>query len=385
MMPSRRCAILGASGLVSQRLQQRLANHPWFDLAAVVGSSNSAGKRLSELPWRLDEERPELPEIRVIYGGDADLISQLEKQKTQFVFSALPRVIAATMEETLARAGFHVFSNSSHHRCSDGVPLVIADLNPNHMLLYRNQSFHEDFLADQYHDGTRRNGSLACSTNCTVIPVALPLKSLWDMVGFSHVSVRTEQALSGGGWKMLTDASAQNGDFNSEIEGEAEKVAGELRHVLGRVHVDRVVPGNFTTDVTCQRVGERDGHLVEVEVHLSREVELEEVKEWMQSMSNRPQHLDLPSAPIHPVVIIDSIPNRIEHLWVGSEMSPADGAHHDPAQDLKAGMSVAVGGMTMVSEKILRFTALSHNTIRGAAGGCILLAELALAEGVICD
>jgi len=385
MMPSRRCAILGASGLVGQRLQQRLANHPWFDLAAVVGSSNSAGKQLSELPWRLDEERPKLPEIKVIYGGDENLISQLEKQKIQFIFSALPRLIAATMEETLARAGFHVFSNSSHHRCSGGIPLVIADLNPNHMLLYRNQNFHEDSLAEQYRSGTRRNGSLACSTNCTVIPVALPLKSLWDMVGFNHVSVRTEQALSGGGWKMLADAAAQNGDFNPEIDGEAEKMAGELRHVLGKVYDNRVKPGNFSTDVTCKRVDERDGHLVEVEVHLSREVELEEVKEWMQSMSNRPQHLNLPSAPTRPVMIIDGIPNRIDHLWMGSEMSSADGVHLDPSHDLKAGMSVTVGGMTMVSAKILRFTALSHNTIRGAAGGCILLAELALAEGVICD
>jgi aspartate-semialdehyde dehydrogenase len=364
--------------LVGQRLQQRLANHPWFELTAVVGSIESSGKQLSELPWRLDEERPELPDFKVIYGGDENLISQLNKEKIQFIFSALPSSIAATMEESLAQAGFQVFSNSSHHRRQDGVPLIIADLNPNHMLHYRSQNYH-----GQERSGKWRNGSLACSTNCTVVPVALPLKSLWDMVGFDHVSVRTEQALSGGGWKMLADVAAQNGDFNPEISGEAEKVAGELRHVLGRVYVDRVAPGNFTTDVTCERVGERDGHLVEVEVHLSRDVELGEVKEWMQSMSSRPQHLDLPSAPKPPVVIIDGTPNRCDHLWMGSELLAAGGNTPDPSRDLKAGMGVTVGAMEMLTPRILRFRALSHNTIRGAAGGCILLAELALAEGVI--
>jgi aspartate-semialdehyde dehydrogenase len=378
MMARQPCAVLGATGLVGQRLQQRLANHPWFELTAVVGSSESSGKRLSELPWRLDEERPELPDFKVIFGGDENLISQLNKQKIQFIFSALPRAIAAMMEESLAQAGFQVFSNSSHHRRQDGIPLIIADLNPNHMLHYRSQNYH-----GQERSGKWRNGSLACSTNCTVVPVALPLKSLWDMVGFDHVSVRTEQALSGGGWKMLADATAQNDDFNPEIGGEAEKVAGELRHVLGRVYVDRVAPGNFTTDVTCERVGERDGHLVEVEVHLSRDVELGEVKEWMQSMSSRPQHLDLPSAPKPPVVIIDGIPNRYDHLWMGSELLAAGGTTPDPSRDLKAGMGVTVGAMEMLTPRILRFRALSHNTIRGAAGGCILLAELALAEGVI--
>ena len=377
-MARRPCAVLGATGLVGQRLQQRLANHPWFELTAVVGSSESSGKRLSELPWRLDEERPELPDFKVIFGGDKNLISQLNKQKIQFIFSALPRAIAATMEESLAQAGFQVFSNSSHHRRQDGIPLIIADLNPHHMLHYRSQNYH-----GQERSGKWRNGSLACSTNCTVVPVALPLKSLWDMVGFDHVSVRTEQALSGGGWKMLAGGAAQNDDFNPEIGGEAEKVAGELRHVLGRVYVDRVSPGNFTTDVTCERVGERDGHLVEVEVHLSRDVELGEVKEWMQSMSSRPQHLDLPSAPKPPVVIIDGIPNRCDHLWMGSELLAAGGTTPNPSHDLKAGMGVTVGAMEMLTPRILRFRALSHNTIRGAAGGCILLAELALAEGVI--
>jgi len=384
-MVRRRCAVLGATGLVGQRLQQRLINHPWFELAAVVGSRESAGKWLSQLPWRLDEERPESPDIKVIYGGDMNLISQLVKQKIQFIFSALPRAIAATMEESLAQAGFHVFSNSSHHRRQDGIPLIIADLNPNHMLHYRGQNYHEQNHDEQRRSGAKRNGSLACSTNCTVIPVALPLKSLWDMVGFDHVSVRTEQALSGGGWKLLADAAAQNGEFNPKISGEAEKVAGELRHVLGRVYEDRVEPGNFTTDVSCERVGEKDGHLVEVDVHLSREVDLGEVKEWMRSTSNRPQHLSLPSAPKPPVVIIDGIPNRCDHLWMGSELLAADSPDTDPSRDLKAGMGVTVGAMEMLTPKTLRFTALSHNTIRGAAGGSILLAELALAEGVIGD
>ena len=368
-MPRRNVAVLGSTGIVAQRLQQRLAIHPWFELVAVVGSKKNAGMKLSELPWRLEEKRPIFQEMTVIDSSSPDLILQLKNINVEFVFSALPNDVAATMEMTLAESGFNVFSNSSHNRCRDGIPLVVADLNPHHLLHYKSQKW---------------PGSLACSTNCTVIPVALPLKALWDMVGFNHVSIFSEQALSGAGWRLLNDRSALSGKVDSNIPGEAEKIDEELRYILGRVNTSTVVPANFTTEVKCTRISEKDGHLVKVEVHLSRDVELSEVKEWMRGLSDRPQHLKLPSAPNYPIVLIDGIPNRKQHLWMGSNKTTIT-EEIDASNDLKAGMAVTVGNIEMIAPSILRFIALSHNTIRGAAGGCVLLAELALAENIIGD
>ena len=201
-MHKKKAAVLGSTGIVGQRFQQRLAIHPWFELVSVVGSQDNSGKSLSELPWRLDEKRPDLGEITVIDSSDENLISQLKNLDVQYVFSALPSSIAANLEVKLAKAGFHVFSNSSYNRCKNGIPLIIADLNPHHLLHYKSQNW---------------PGSLACSTNCTVIPIALPLKALWDMVGFTHVEISTEQSLSGGGWRLLEDQSALSGNFDPEI------------------------------------------------------------------------------------------------------------------------------------------------------------------------
>jgi len=268
----------------------------------------------------------------------------------EIVFSALPSEIALDVEPLIAAAGISVLSNASAHRCIAGIPLVIADLNPHHLTHWKDSVL----------------GPITCSTNCTVIPIALPLKPLWDMVGFNQVSVRTEQALSGGGWELL---SSGIGVDDCEIPGEAEKIEQELLHLLGRVSDEGISPTTIGISVNCRRVSERDGHLVHVEVELNRETDLSEIKEWMAAWSDRPQHLKLPSAPESPVIIIDGLPTREEYLMAGGE-------------GLKSGMSVVVGNLKIDKTK-LSFSALSHNTIRGAAGGCILLAELMLAEGLL--
>ena len=362
IMHQKKTAVLGSTGIVGQRLQQRLAIHPWFELVSVVGSKENSGKMLSELPWRLDEKMPDIGEIAVIDSADVNLISQLKSLNVEYIFSALPSTIAAKLEVKLATAGFHVFSNSSFNRCKDGIPLIIADLNPHHLLHYKSQNW---------------PGSLACSTNCTVIPIALPLKALWDMVGFTHVEISTEQALSGGGWRLLNDQSALSGNFDPEIPDEARKIDQELRYILGRVHPSEIVPANFTTEVRCKRVSERDGHLVQVKVHLSRDVEIDEAEEWIRGLSDRPQHLNLPSAPVKPIELIQGLPIRESHLWMGCENIA------DRENNLKSGMAITVGKLELLAPNILSFHALSHNTVRGAAGGCILLAELAIAENVI--
>ena len=347
-MPRKAVAVLSASGLVGQRFQQRLCEHPWFEFVAVMGSPMSEGRKLSEIPWRLDETRPNLPELTVL--GLNSLIEELLELEVEIVFSALPSEIALDVEPIIAAAGISVLSNASAHRCIAGIPLVIADLNPHHLTHWKDSEL----------------GPIACSTNCTVIPIALPLKPLWDMVGFNQVSVQTEQALSGGGWELL---SSGVGVGNCEIPGEAEKIEQELLHILGRVSNQGISPTTIGISVNCKRVSERDGHLVHVEVELNRETSLSEIKEWMAAWSDRPQHLKLPSAPDNPVIIVDGLPTREEYLMAGGD-------------GLKSGMSVVVGNLKIDKTK-LSFSALSHNTIRGAAGGCILLAELMHAEGLL--
>ena len=359
-----RVALLGASGIVAQRFQQRLANHPWFELAAVFASQSTAGKRLAEIPWNLEESRPEIPDLTVEKCEISELPSQLEKLNIQLVFSALPSAVAGPLESALARAGCRVFSNSSAHRMDDDVPLVIADLNPHHLMLLK-PPFRQP-----------GSGFIACSTNCTVVPAVLPLKPIWDMIGIRHISVRTEQALSGGGYPLLS--AADEGPVASEIPGEAETIAEELSRLLGRVGPDGIGLARFSTDVECRRVMRRHGHHVEVEVTLSKAVDLEELNEWMNPYRGRAQSLDLPSAPDLPFILSDKPIEPELDRWAGSggEGSP------NPALDLRAGMSVVVSDLS-VDGTVMRFNAFSDNTLRGAAGGCVLLAELTMAEGLL--
>jgi len=346
-MRVRKVAILGASGLVAQRFQQRLANHPWFDIGAIYGSSRTAGKKLAELPWHLPEPRPNLPEIK-IQSLDS-VISDVDD--FEIVFSALPSEVAREVEKPLAEAGIFVFSNASTHRMDDDVPLVIADLNPHHLLTLTNRT---------------SDGFVACSTNCTIVPAALPLKPLWDFIGLDGVNISTEQSLSGGGIELLTTFQ-ETGEYPVEIPGEAEKMREECLSLLGRAQSNGVRPANLPVEVTVKRVSREFGHIVNVSATLHFEKEEVEVIEWMKNYRSRAQALDLPSAPEYPFIFVDDlIPESLP----------------DPALDLKSGMVVRVGDV-QVSGTSIRFRAWSENTIRGAAGGTVLLAELAIAEGLL--
>ena len=347
-MRVRKVAILGASGLVAQRFQQRLVNHPWFELVAVYGSPRTAGTNLEELDWHLPESRPNIPSMKI--RSMDSLMGDVED--FEVVFSALPSEVAITVEKPLAEAGLFVFSNASTHRMDDDVPLIVADLNPHHLLAL--------------HDGDATTGFVACSTNCTIIPAALPLKPLWDFIGLDGVSIATEQSLSGGGIDLLNSYRETN-EFSAEIPGEAEKMREECLSLLGRAQVDGVRLANLPVQVTVQRVNREYGHVVNVIADLHTEKDEKEVREWMVNYRSRPQVLDLPSAPETPFVFVDDL--------IPSSMP-------DPATDLKAGMAVRIGEFD-VDGDMVTFRAWSENTIRGAAGGTVLLAELALAEGLL--
>lgn len=312
-------AILGASGLVGQRLQELLFDHPFFEVVAIAGSPNSVGLMQEEIEWRLESPKPRY---------DILICSMSDIPDVDIAFSALPNNVAEVVEPSLVARGIHVFSNASTFRRIAGIPLVIPEINPEDMHSY---------------DGH------ACATNCTVVPVITPMIGLKSL-GIVSVTIHTRQALSGAGWRLLFDKDALAGNVNPLIPGEEEKLIAELKYLLGL---------EIPVIASCNRVPERDGHFVSCGVEVSKETNLEEVLELM----NIPT-LNLPSSPRVVNNIIDDSPNREEHLWEGD------------------GMTTTVGNIR-VDGNIIRFDALSHNTVRGAAGGVILLAEFAVKESYI--
>ena len=335
-------AILGASGLVSQRMQQRLATHPWFELVAVAGQSQ--GANLADIEWHLDELRPEVldsSEIKILDINDGNLAEELKNRSVIAVFSALPSEPASRIEANLVNAGLHVFSNASAYRMHPEVSLVVADVNPEALHAPSGQALH------------------ACATNCTLIPILHPLSVLSQHYTVTKVVARSEQALSGAGWKLLHNRELKMQAIDQEIPGEAEKIVEEI---------ERILDLNAEWDVQTKRVDERDGHIVHVEVHVENAPTYDMVASLLQS---KEQPHALPSQSIPCMESIQSEPRREKHLWNGQSVTPLD-----PSMDLKAGMTTTVQ-LTSVENGVVSFTGLSHNTIRGAAGGVVLLAELA--------
>lgn len=335
-------AILGASGLVSQRMQQRLAMHPWFKLVAVAGQS--PGTMLSHVEWHLDEARPEpidSSKMKILDINDGNLAAELKNRNVTVVFSALPSEPASRIEAELVNAGLHVFSNASAYRMHPDVALIVADVNPEDLRARSGQALH------------------ACATNCTLIPILHPLSVLSQHYTITKVIARSEQALSGAGWKLLHNQELRTKAIDQEIPGEAEKIVEEI---------ERILDLNAEWDVQTKRVNERDGHIVHVEVHVGDAPTFETVASLFRS--NEPSHA-LPSQPALRMECIESEPCREEHLWNGQTMTLLN-----PATDLKAGMTTTVQ-LKSVEDGVVSLMGLSHNTIRGAAGGVVLLAELA--------
>lgn len=347
-MPRWKCIVLGASGLVGQRLQQRLANHPMFEIAAIAGSPKSSGKGLSAIPWRLSEPRPELPELMIIDANRQDLASLCQNLDVKIAFSGLPSDIAKSVEKTLTDGGIRVFSNASSYRRVKGIPMIIPEINSHHI-----------------HDSLHY-----CATNCTLIPMAIPIAAISQIAEIKSVSMRSEQALSGAGWELLFDPEAIAGKQDPEIPGEADKTAAELLHVLGTISQQEVKPTTFPIDIKCQRVSRLDGHQVFVEVKTNEEIDSQILEQKLRTIDLTKE---LPSRPKKAIHIVENI-DVIEHLW-------SDGEHFtnnpNPAVNLKTGMSIVVGNIS-IDKNVISFSAYSHNTIRGAAGGLVYLAEYVL-------
>lgn len=343
-----RVGILGATGMVGQRFIQLLQDHPQFEITALAASDRSQGKTFQEAcTWRLPGEMPQFVKEMMVAAPEPPLDCEL-------VFSSLPGDIARASEDAFARAGFPVISNSSAFRMDVDVPLLIPEVNHEHLGL----------LDTQRTNRAGQRGYIVTNPNCSTIMLALALAPLHHKFGVARVVATTMQALSGAGYPGVPSLAISD-NVLPFIEGEEEKIEQETLKILGEFKGPRIQAPPMAVSAQCHRVAVSDGHLAAVRVTLARLAQLEELVEAFASFTGLPQELGLHSAPEHPIVVRNE-PDRPQ-----------------PRLDRDAGngMSVTVGRILPDNVLDYRFVALSHNTIRGAAGAAILNAELLIATG----
>jgi aspartate-semialdehyde dehydrogenase len=347
-------AVLGATGTIGQRFVGLLQDHPTFELAFLCSSERKVGGHIGDF-WRL-EDVPLHADVAAIELASLD-VKTLARAGIVASFSALPPEIAAEIEVDAARAGIKVFSNASSHRMDADVPLLVPEVNPDHLGLVERQA---TFKA---------GGFLATNPNCSITGLVLPLKPLEDVLDFSQVHVATYQALSGAGYPGVASLDIA-GNVLPFIENEEDKMRREAKKILGGLS-DVIVPSAIDVMANCARVAVRDGHLEAVSIPIADDVSPAEVAKILSSFRGEPQREQLPTAPKVPVVV-RSEPDRPQ-----------------PILDLMAGEPTRARGMAAtvgrirVADRVLRFFVLSHNTIRGGAGGSVLNAELAQRRGYL--
>jgi aspartate-semialdehyde dehydrogenase len=344
-----RAGILGATGAVGQRFIQLLDRDPQFEVTALAASDRSEGKTYAEAcTWRLPGGMPPaVKNIRVQAPHpplDCDVI-----------FSSLPSNMAHAVEEEFARAGYPVISNSAAWRMEPDVPLLIPEVNHAHLELLEAQGSARKFASGGY---------IVTNPNCSTIMLALALAPLEQRFGLESVIVTTLQALSGAGYPGVASLDATD-NVVPFIENEEEKIERETLKILGRMKNGKVEPGQFKVSAQCHRVNVTDGHLGAVRVKLSRPATLEDVQDALASYTSLPQQMKLHMAPEQPIIV----------------RSEQDRPQPRLDRDAGGGMSVTIGRLRPDKVLDFRFVALSHNTIRGAAGGTILNAELLAATG----
>jgi aspartate-semialdehyde dehydrogenase len=341
-------AVLGATGSVGQRFVQLLAGHPWFRLAEVVASDRSAGRPYREATdWRLTAEFPEGAGELVVKDYDAALESPV-------VFSALPGEVAGEIEQRMAREGRALFSNTSTHRMAPDVPLMIPEVNPEHVAALETQRQNRGW-----------NGFIVTNPNCSAIHLVLALKPLHDAFGIDALAVTTMQAVSGAGYPGVPSLDIID-NVVPFISTEEEKMTEESKKLLGG-YDGGFQPACFTMSAQCNRVPVRDGHTECVSIRFRTPATPQDAARTMAAFRARPQELDLPSAPKRPVIVREE-PNRPQPSL---------------DRDAERGMATTVGRVRECALLGTKFVLLGHNTIRGAAGASILNAELFKVEGLL--
>ncbi|MGH9466635.1 MAG: aspartate-semialdehyde dehydrogenase [Terriglobales bacterium] len=340
--------VLGATGVVGQRLLALLEHHPWFEPVWLSASDRSRGKRYADAaPWRLATPLPER------FAGLPVSAADPECCPARVVFASVDAKTAQELEPAFAASGHCVITNSSAHRMRGDVPLVVPECNPEHLeLLTRQPSF------------ATHGGFIVTNPNCCTVGLVMALAPLQAAFGVEQVMVVTMQAVSGAGYPGVASLDVL-GNVIPYIANEEEKLEAEVQKILGRVGAAGIVPAPMTVSAQCNRVAVVDGHLEAVSVKLRTRASLEEVREALASFRGRPQQLGLPSAPPQPI-LVTTAPDRPQ-----------------PRLDVEAGrgMAVTVGRLRPCPLLDYKFVVLSHNTLRGAAGAALLNAELLRAEG----
>ena len=339
-------AILGATGCVGQKFVQLLTNHPWFQIVALCASERSVGKIYGEavnwlMPEPLSTEIAQLP-----------ILSCQPPINCSLLFSGLDSSVAGTIETQFVEQGFTVVSNAKNHRLDPTVPLVIGEVNADHLDLIEQQSF--------------KPGQLVTNPNCSVIGLTVALKPLFEKFRLEAVQVITLQAISGAGYPGVASLDIQD-NVIPYIAGEEEKIEKEPLKILGKLSEGKIEEADFKISAQCNRVAVSDGHMACVSVKLKEKTTISEIISAWQEFKGVPQDWILPSAPLKAIHYFDQ-----PHF-------PQPKRH----RDLDKSMAVSIGNLRQCPILDFKFNLLSHNTVRGAVGSALLNAELLVKKGKI--
>ncbi len=339
--------ILGATGMVGQHFIKFLEGHPWFKLTWLGASERSAGKRYrAAATWHLSGETP---------ASVADLVVEEAQPGTapKLLFSAMDASVATEIERAFANSGHLIVSNSRNHRMEADVPLLVPEVNADHLQLMKAQR------------SRGWTGGIVTNPNCSTVVLAMALAPLRPF-GIERVAVTTMQALSGAGYPGVPSVDS-TANVVPYIGGEEEKMEQETQKILGTMAVDHIEPLAASVSAQCNRVPVLDGHLIAVSVELKSKPPLEQVRAAWEQFRGLPQDRNLPSAPALPV------------QYMPQQDRP------QPRRDVERdrGMAVFTGRLRACPVLGYKFIALGHNTVRGAAGAAVLNAELMHSEGLL--
>jgi aspartate-semialdehyde dehydrogenase len=344
MAPRINVGVLGATGMVGQQFIRLLDGHPWFNLTWLAASERSEGRAYSEAAaWRLADPQPD----RI---GAMRVEACTPGRGPRLVFSALDAAAATDIEAAFARAGHIVISNARSWRMDPLVPLLVPEVNADHLALVPRQRH-----------GHGWPGAIVTNPNCSTVVLTMALAPLLPL-GLASALVTTMQAVSGAGYPGVASLDVL-GNVIPGIAGEEEKIESETQKILGAVDA----PHRVVVSAHTNRVPVVDGHTETVSVRFERDVTVEDVVEAFRGFRGRPQELGLPSAPPVPVLYLDGAQRPQPRLDVERDR----------------GMTVTVGRVRRCPVLDIKFVALGHNTVRGAAGAAILNAELMMAEGLV--
>ncbi len=335
--------VLGATGSVGQKFIALLENHPWFEISEIAASEKSAGKKYKDVVnWIIPNPFPKSIGEMIIKECKPNLDCKI-------VFSGLDSNVAGEIETDFAQKGYYVISNSKNHRMDKDVPLLIPEVNPDHLNILKAQNYNGGFIVT--------------NPNCSTIGLTLALKPLMDNFGIESVNVVTMQAISGGGIEVIKSDTVKD-NVIPFISGEEGKMETEPLKILGQLNSNEIIDAEFPISAQCNRVNVFDGHTECVQINLKQKTSIEEIKKVWNDFKSEPQLLNLPSAP-----------QKAIHYFE-EENLPQPKLN----REIDKGMAVSIGRLRSDNLFDYKFVVLSHNTIRGAAGGAILCAELMNAQ-----